>query len=428
MSRRRKSLPPIGMRMIKSAVGVFLALVIYLLRGRQGAPFYTAISVLWCMQPYISDARKNAFQRTIGTIIGVVYGLIVIMIEHYLFPTRYEIVRYLLISIFIIPVIYTTVICNKKNASYFSCVVFLSITIVHITDTNPYLFVFNRFLDTMIGIGLALMINSARIPRKRRTDCLFVLELDDALLTIQETMTPYSKIELNKMIDNGAKFTITTMRPPAALLPALQGIRINLPVVAMNGAVLYDVNENRFLKKYAMTYEEMNTFIDFFHERDFHCFVNVIIEDSVAIYYQEFKNPVEQKMYEQLRSSPYRNYIKGKPTKQGDTVYLMLIDTEERIEHLYKELEEAGYTKSHKILKYASNDYPGYMYIKIYNKEADKKNMIQHIKQMIGMKEIVTLGKVEGTGSDKIGGKDCNEIVRSFKKVYEPYFWSKSVK
>ena len=84
MSKRRKSLPPIGMRMIKSAVGVFLALVIYLLRGRQGAPFYTAISVLWCMQPYISDAKKNAFQRTIGTIIGVVYGLIVIIIEYYL--------------------------------------------------------------------------------------------------------------------------------------------------------------------------------------------------------------------------------------------------------------------------------------------------------------------------------------------------------
>lgn len=425
MSKRRKSLPPIGMRMIKSAVGVFLALVIYLLRGRQGAPFYTAISVLWCMQPYISDAKKNALQRTLGTIIGVVYGLIVIMIEYYVFPTQYEIVRYLLISIFIIPVIYTTVICNKKNASYFSCVVFLSITIVHISDNNPYLFVFNRFLDTMIGIGLALMINSTCIPRKRRTDCLFVLDLDDTLLTMKETMTPYSKIELNKMIDNGVKFTIATMRPPAALVSALQGIRINLPVVAMNGAVLYDINENRFLKKYVMTYEEMNAFIEFFNERAFHCFINVIIEDSVAIYYQEFKNPIEQKIYEQLRSSPYRNYIKGRPTKQGDTIYLMLIDTEERIECLYKELKEAGYTKSHKILKYASDDYPGYMYIKVYNKEVDKKKMVQHIKQMNGMKEIMTLGKVEGTDSDKIGGKDSNEIVRNFKRVYEPYFWNK---
>lgn len=425
MNKIRKSLPPIGMRMIKSAVGVFLALVIYLLRGRQGAPFYTAISVLWCMQPYISDAKKNALQRTLGTIIGVVYGLIVIMIEYYVFPTQYEIVRYLLISIFIIPVIYTTVICNKKNASYFSCVVFLSITIVHISDSNPYLFVFNRFLDTMIGIGLALMINSARIPRKRRTDCLFVLDLDDTLLTMEETMTPYSKIELNKMIDNGVKFTIATMRPPAALVPALQGIRINLPVVAMNGAVLYDMNENRFLKKYAMTYEEMNAFVEFFNERAFHCFINVIIEDSVAIYYHEFKNPVEQKIYEQLRSSPYRNYIKGRPTKQGDTIYLMLIDTEERIKCLYKELKEAGYTESHKILKYASNDYPGYMYIKVYNRKVDKKKMVEHIKQMNGMKEMMTLGKVEGTDSDKIGGKDSNEIVRNFKRVYEPYFWNK---
>lgn len=423
MSKARKTFPPVGMRMIKSAVGVFLSLVIYLLRGRQGTPFYTALSALWCMQPYTSDAKKSALQRTLGTIIGALYGLILIMIEYYLFPNPYEIVRYLLISLFIIPVIYTTVVFNKKNASYFSCVVFLSITIMHITDINPYLFVWNRFLDTMIGIGLALLINSVRIPRKRRADILFVSELDDVLLTMQETMTPYSKVELNKMIDNGAKFTIATMRPPAALLPALQGIRIKLPVVAMDGAVLYDINENRFLKKYAMTYEEMNTFVDFFREKGFQCFVNVIIEDSVAIYYQEFKNTIEQKIYEKLRSSPYRNYINGRPTNQGDTVYLMLVDTEQRIEHLYKALKESGYTESHKILKYASNDYPGYMYIKVYNKEANKKNMIQHIQQMTNLKEIVTLGEVEGVGSDIIRGKDCNEIIRNFKKVYEPYFW-----
>lgn len=425
MSKKRKSLPPVGMRMIKSAVGVFLSLVIYLLRGRQGAPFYTALSVIWCIQPYTSDARKNAIQRTVGTIIGAVYGLIVIMIEYYAFPTRYEIVRYLLISIFVIPVIYTTVLYNKKNASYFSCVVFLSITIVHITDANPYLFVFNRFLDTMIGIGLALIINSVRIPRKKREDCLFVSGLDDVLITRGEGITPYVKVELNKLIDSGVKFTIATMRPPASLIPVLQGIRVNLPVVAMDGAVIYDINENRFLEKYAMTYEEMNAFVSFFSERGFHCFINVIIEDSVAIYYGEFQNQVEKKIYEALRSSPYRNYIKGHPTKQGDTVYLMLIDTEERIEHLYNELQELGYTKSHKILKYDSHDYPGYMYIKVYNKQANKKNMIQHIKEMTGMKEIVTLGDVEGMGNDIIHGKDCDEIIKKFKRVYEPYFWEK---
>ena len=423
MTRRKRSLPPIGMRMIKSAVGVFLALVIYLLRGRQGAPFYTAISVLWCMQPSISDARKNAIQRTIGTIIGALYGLLVIIIEYYLFPAPHEIIRYLLISIFIIPVIYTTVICNKKNASYFSCVVFLSISIVHIADTNPYLFVMNRLIDTIIGIGLAFIINSARIPRKKRNNCLFVLELDEGLLSMDETLTTYNKVELNQMIESGAKLTMTTMRSPAALLPILQGIKMKLPVVAMDGAVLYDPNENRFLKKYAMGYEEMKTFVHFFRERAFHCFINVIIEDSVVIYYQEFKNAIEAQIYKQLRSSPYRNYIKGEPTKQGDTVYLMLIDTEQRIEYLYEELNKAGFTNSYKILKYASKDYPGYMYIKVYHKEANTKNMLRHIQQTTGIKESILLEN--STTSESIGNRQYKEMIKRIKRVYEPYFWER---
>ncbi len=44
----------------------------------------------------------------------------------------------------------------------------------------------------------------------------------------------------------------------------------------------------------------------------------------------------------------------------------MLIDKKEKIESLYSELEELGYTKEFKVLKYDSDDYSGYTYIKIY--------------------------------------------------------------
>ena len=55
---------------------------------------------------------------------------------------------------------------------------------------------------------------------------------------------------------NGLKFTIATMRTPAALLEALKDIRIKLPVIAMDGAILFDVKDNRYLKVYEMTHSE----------------------------------------------------------------------------------------------------------------------------------------------------------------------------
>ena len=72
-------LPHIGMRIIKSALGVLLCFVIYFLRGKQGAPFYSALAVLWCIQNQTRNTLGNALQRTIGTAIGAVYGLIFIL-------------------------------------------------------------------------------------------------------------------------------------------------------------------------------------------------------------------------------------------------------------------------------------------------------------------------------------------------------------
>ena len=352
MKIKSTALPPIGMRIIKSSIGVLLGFIIYLLRGKQGAPFYTALSVLWCMQPYPSNAKANARQRTIGTMIGAFYGLIMILLEYYFLPFDNEFIRYLIISVLIIPVIYTTVVINKKNASYFSCVVFLSIVVNHLNDKNPYFFVFNRVLDTMIGIVLALIINTARIPRKKRDNLLFVSELDKALLNMHNTLTPYSKIELNKMLDDGLKFTIATMRTPAALLEALKDIRIKLPVIAMDGAILFDVKDNRYLKVYEMTHSETKEFLELFKENNLHCFVNVVVEDSVIIYYDDFKNEVEKKIYDTLRSSPYRNYIKEELPERYGAVYLMLIDENKKIENLYLQMKKLGYTKKFKILKY----------------------------------------------------------------------------
>lgn len=425
MKTKLTALPPIGMRIIKSSIGVLLGFIIYLIRGRQGAPFYTALSVLWCMQPYTSNAKANAIQRTIGTFIGAFFGLIMILVEFYLLPLDNELIRYILISILIIPVIYTTVIINKKNASYFSCVVYLSIVVNHLTDTNPYLFVINRILDTMIGIILALIINTARIPRKKNKNVLFVSELDKVLLNMQSTLTPYSKVELNKMLDDGAEFTIVTMRTPAALLEALKDIRIKLPVVAMDGAMLFDIKNNRCLKLYKMSYLESKELINLFNDGGLHCFVNVVVEDSVLIYYGDFKNEAEETIYKELRYSPYRNYIKEELPERYGAAYLMTIDKSEKIDEIHKELELKGYVNRFKVLKYPSEDFKGYSYIKIYNKKANKENMIDEIRKMINVDKTIRFETTQESTGVIIGKNDSNEMVKNLKKIYEPYFWEK---
>ncbi len=69
--------------------------------------------------------------------------------------------------------LYTAVVLKLQSAAYFSCVVYLSITMVHIGDENPCLFVVNRVVDTLLGVGIGMLVNSFQLPRHRQKDTLF---------------------------------------------------------------------------------------------------------------------------------------------------------------------------------------------------------------------------------------------------------------
>lgn len=113
------------------------------------------------MQATRESTIKNAKQRMIGTFIGTFYGFLYVVLKQLLLPKTadYDYIGSVITSGMIVLVIYTSVMIKKKQASYFSCVVFLSIVVNHIGDANPYLFACNRFLDTVIGIAIGVLVN-----------------------------------------------------------------------------------------------------------------------------------------------------------------------------------------------------------------------------------------------------------------------------
>lgn len=423
---KKMSLPPIGLRIVKSAVGVFLCFIIQMLRGGGGIVFYSQLAVLWCMQDYVSETKANAKQRTIGTICGAVYGLVVLVlmrrIGHLGIPNlQFDLMNAGIISLFIVIIIYTTVVMNRRQASYFSCVVFLSIVINHSLDVNPYLFVWNRFLDTMIGIVLGVMVNSFRLPRKYRRNILFVSGLDDTLLSTNDNLSGYSRVELNRMIEDGALFTISTMRTPASLMEPLREIHLKLPVIVMDGAALYDINEKQYKKVYVISYEHSRELIQFFEAQNIPYYANVIIDDMLVIYYKEHASEIYNRLIGELRRSPYRNYVKRELPEGESVVYFMLLDKKDKILQVYQKLQELNYAENFKILCYDSNDYAGYAYIKIYNKNALKKNMLDYLTAQLPVEKIVSFGTIEGQYTHLIAPGDSNRVVKLMKKEFEPF-------
>lgn len=423
----KKTLPPVGLRMVKSAIAVALCFLISLLRGDSGIVFYSQLAALWCIQIYIKNSFKMATQRTIGTVIGAIYGLIVILIRQEMEQTvgMSEFAYDMLVSFTILVVLYTSILIRKKQSSYFSCVVFLSIVVNHITDQNPYLFVWNRFLDTMIGIIIGIGVNAFQLPKKKKKDILFVSGLDDTLLNEKDNMSDYSRVELNRILDDGALFTISTIRTPASLMEPMRDIKLNLPVIAMDGAVLYDIQNKQYLKAYIISHKRAKELLDVFDTLSIHCFINVIIDDMLVIYYGDISDSIQQKLVNQMRKSPYRNYVQRTLPESEDVVYLMVLDKKERVEMAYQELEKRGYTTEFKVLHYESKDYPGYAYIKIYNRNASKQHMIEYLIQKLAVHRTVTFGSIPGKYDVVVQTGDSNRVVKMVKKLYEPVIWQK---
>ena len=258
------------------------------------------------------------------------------------------------------------------------------------TDASPFLFVFNRVLDTLIGVGIALIVNTVHLPRKRQKDILFVSGIDDTLLNQKDQMSPYSRIELNRLIDSGAKFTVSTGRTPATIRESLPGIHLKLPVIAMDGAVLYDLNENSYLMKYQMSTSQAQTICDFLDRKGISYFTNCVVDDLLVIYYDQLISPLHQEVYERRHRSPHRNYIQKTQSVYENVVYLYLLDKKEIMEKLYRELMEQEWIDSYRVAFHDPIRYSGCANIKIYIKDATRENMLRNLKALLNLDKVIT--------------------------------------
>lgn len=435
--------PRVGMRMIKTAIAVGICFLISSLTGGNGKPIFSAIAAIICMQPYVEHSVNVAFNRIVGTIIGAFFGLVAASVSLYI-PVKYEYLHFFVISLTVIPVLYTTVLLKKPGASALAGVVLLSITLSS-GDSTPIMDAVNRSVETIVGILVSLGVNMAHLPRRKEKDFLFVSGFDGAIYGEKTGITPYSIFELNQLLKDGMAFTIATERTPASLIADIGMLHMKLPIIAMDGAVLYDMNEKRYLACHGLSKELTEKIEDFLRKLNLHYFLNVVWQDVLLIYYHDFKNEEEQKLYQQLRLSPHRNYVYGERPKEGIVVYILLVVKDETADFVTEKLVEMDKEGELLFLRDKSETPEDYCHLKIYHKNATKEYMMNRLLEEMPQKKTVVFGSNKNDASmmqaadlsfatidasdDAIKAADYHlkgtgdSIVRKMFHIYEPLHW-----
>lgn len=78
---RWKKIPKPGQRILRSMIGIWLCFAINMLRGGQGYVVFSCLSAVHGVQPYTKDMKPVVMKRIVGTLIGALWGLLLLLFE-----------------------------------------------------------------------------------------------------------------------------------------------------------------------------------------------------------------------------------------------------------------------------------------------------------------------------------------------------------
>lgn len=327
-------MPRIGLRIIKSALAVWLCFAIYMFRG-SGIPFYSAIAAILCMQPEWNDSYEKGRSRIIATIFGGMIGMLVLALFQEFLPVDSLWLRYSLVSIMIVFILYLAVVLKQPASAYLSCVVFMSITISHSQDENVVFFACNRMLDTLIGIIVAWGVNACHIPHRKNRSILIEVPLN-FLVDAKGKMDTYTKIHLNRCIDQGAHLLISSSHTPSGLKQRIQGLHMPVSCLLMDGVLLYDPQSEDCKALQTLDPKLWKSIYQDFIQANFHPFVYEVKDDMLYVHAQETLSTEMKLIYERTRKLSGKHFVlhevDASTVLHHEMVAMMLVTDEQSME------------------------------------------------------------------------------------------------
>jgi hypothetical protein len=121
---------------------------------------------------------------------------------------------------------------------------------------------------------------------------------------------------------------------PAFFALQMSGGRISAPLVVMDGAAIYDANENRYLQIEAIPPEDSAPVRARLDALGISYFTYTIRNDKACVFHSGEYREEEKLVYERMRRSPYRSYLEGEICDPEEIVYLKIIAPYGRIEEI----------------------------------------------------------------------------------------------
>ena len=334
--------PAIGQRISKTSIAVFLCLVFYYYRGYRGMSMSAeaAITAIICMQPYVHDTKDYALNRISGTLIGALWGFVFLLVVP-LFPTISGIPLYALMGLGILISLYSAVVIRKPDTSSLAAIVFICVVIAYPDVAHPLDQAFSRVLDVLVGTTIAIVINSIRLPRKKLKNRVFFVKLRDLAVDQFASLPPAVLYRLEALLSDGAKICLVSEHAPAFQTSQIGNLTFSVPMIAMDGAAIYDANENVYLSTTSIEPASSKWLMKRLESMGVSFFIYTVHRDRNCIFHHGTLTEAENIVYQQVKRSPYRYYLDNDHFPMTDVVYIKIVGKEKELNQIKNQLQPA---------------------------------------------------------------------------------------
>lgn len=409
----------VGLRMVKTAVAIFLCLCFYLVLKAfeyiPGCPsdfaytwfnpFFAGIASAYSIHASKAASLRQAKNRCVASFIGGIIGVGIICIYE-LFggewpnPATVEIDKfnyvlpYILVPIAALVVIIVGVSLHQEPAIFVSILTLLSITISPNTRVPNWEFQFgvNRILSTVIGVLIALGVNLFRLPRRHHNkNLLFCIGIEGILANDDDSFKGFIQYKLNNLNYLGVNVTLFTTRTPTTFMRLLKDVKLNNPVICMSGAALYDPIKLTYLDTCPIPKDVASKVRSAFSKYNITPFINQIENDVLYTYIERIDNYGEAKYFDSKKNASYSNLVVAN-APDIDVLYFLLVEPNFIADKIIEEINNSEYKDSLYVQVYdyydRNNEHTDLKYVKIYNKEILKLDVLHRYLDSKGLEAV----------------------------------------
>ena len=245
---------------------------------------------------------------------------------------------------------------------------------------------------------------------------LYVSDLDGTLMRSDETLSDFTIETINRLIGQGLAFTYATARSIGSARPIAGRLKLELPVITRNGAVLADNTDGHVIEKSVFTAEEVEFLKTRLPEVAEFGFVSCFLGDRmVRIWLPGKHSPGLQGYIDYYEKDPTLVRADGPETLYcGEPGYVTLIGERVEIAPLYERLRE--YTGWECLFQ--KDTYRDEYWLEICPQNCTKAKAIRKMKEKYGFDNTLIDYYLGPDGEIKLRQLSC----RHTGLVYKPRF------